>query len=81
MATLESRAKNGREVDEMTKERKEWLIYAHTHTEAYKRGGSGHILLTPAILPVVGYGAQNMVTVQSGTRWHRWKVGQRTEET
>jgi hypothetical protein len=45
-------------------ERKEWLLYAHTHRNIL--GGWSHY--TDTSEPAVAYGAQNMVTVQSGIR-------------
>jgi hypothetical protein len=45
--------------------REEWLLYAHTHPK-HIRGGWSHY--TDTSEPVDGYGAQNMVTVQSGFR-------------
>jgi hypothetical protein len=48
-------------------ERREWLLYAHTHRSIL--GAAGHIILTPCTSEQVDvYGAQNLVTVQSGFR-------------
>jgi hypothetical protein len=44
------------------------FLLTPTYTEAGILGAAGHIILTDTSELVVSFGAQNMVTVQSGVR-------------